>query len=77
MPRLVYQETQEPVTIGDKVTLRDGVVYTVIGMEEPHKPASTGRVLVRANDVEYDDPFGVNSYYPSVIGACWIERDDR
>lgn len=62
------------VTIGDHVLI-DGKVYDVVDITKPHKPESTGRVAVEAledNPEEY-----VSQCFPSVIGAEWIEREDR
>ena len=70
--KLVYEETGEPVKIGDVVrTMSQDSPLVVRHIQEPHKPASTGRVYV--------EPKGGNGwreYFPSVIGAKWIERTD-
>ena len=71
--RLVY--TAEPtreVKLGDEVVLRDGEVVVVQVIERPHKPSSTGRVHVKGRR---KDDF-THSFYPSVIGAEWAERED-
>jgi len=70
--RLVYRQTQEPVRIDDTVTLHDGRTVIVKGMEKPHHSGSTGRVLV----VHEGDQEPMR-YYPSVIEAEWIEREDQ
>jgi hypothetical protein len=44
---------------------------TVQGWNEPHKPDSTGRVLLR---IEGRSPF---LYFPSVIDAEWREEDSN
>lgn len=68
---LVYEETGEPVQIGDVIkTFRDETVE-VRGIEKPHKAGSTGRVYVIDNE---DADFQM-SYFPSVIGAVW--RDEK
>jgi hypothetical protein len=72
--RLVYKEGPRAgaeVRVGDGVSLRDGPAE-VLSIEKPHKPASTGRVYVRPLGGTYE-----TGYYPSVIGAEWIEREDR
>jgi hypothetical protein len=69
--RLVYTSTQQPVQIGDIVTIDDEEVV-VNDIRRPHKPASTGRVYVRYAGARYDAEF-----FPSVIGAEWIEREDQ
>lgn len=73
--RLVYETTGEEVKLGDRVMLSDEPdIYIVKGIQKPHTPASTGRVYV----VPVDDPEDVQqAYFPSVIGATWIEREDR
>jgi hypothetical protein len=71
--KLVYRlgSPTHEVKIGDRVTTFRGEHGTLIGIEKPHKPSSTGRVTVRM-DSGYE-----SSFYPSVIGAEWIERDDQ
>ena len=68
--RLVYESTGKPVQVGDKVTL-DGELLIVDYFRPPHKPNSEGKVtLVGKSKFGYE-------YYVSVIGAKWVERDDR
>lgn len=69
--KLVYESSGLEVKIGDSVTLRNGLNVKVLSVEKPHKPSSTGRVYV---DGEFN---GSPGYYPSVIGAKWIEREDQ
>jgi hypothetical protein len=70
--RLVYDKTGLPVKAGDVIHL-DGQPHFVHGFREPHKPASSGKVSVKAmNDAGY-----CREYYVGVIGATWIDRDDR
>jgi hypothetical protein len=38
---------------------------------KPHKPASTGRVGLRYPNGDFGE------YFPNVIGAEWIEREDH
>ena len=64
--KLVYKKTGEPVKVGDPVEV-SGVSTTVSYFREPHKPASEGKVSL-ASGAEY---------YVSVIGAEWIDREDR
>jgi hypothetical protein len=52
---------------------RDGDVVQVSYFRTPHKPASEGKVSVAA----LDGTGGTREYYVSVIGAQWIEREDR
>lgn len=70
--RLVYEKTGTEVKVGDVVTLRDGDEVKVTSIQPPHKPSSTGRVTVQIapSDTEM-------SYFPAVIGAHWIEREDQ
>ena len=71
MMDLVYKKTGETVEIGDMAEIGRGETVKVIGIEKPHKPSSTGRVYVQF-DNEVD-----SSYFPSVIGAHWINREDQ
>ena len=70
--KLVYEDSGKEVMVGDKsVTFRDDAVE-VMYITKPHKPSSTGRVGVRfANELHTVE------YYPGVIGATWIEREDQ
>lgn len=70
--KLVYETTGEEVKVGDSCVLTDEEKVKVIGVEEPHKPSSTGRVYVAV-----DGRPGSMSYFPSVIDAKWIERKDQ
>lgn len=71
--KLVYDKNLVEVQIGDRGTLRDGKEYEVVRKEQPRNPASSGRVYVKEVGGE-DFEMG---YYPSVIDATWIEREDR
>lgn len=64
--KLVYKATGLPVQVGDTVAVRDGSAQ-VDSFPKPHKPESSGYVYLSN---------GAN-YYVSVIGAEWIEREDR
>ena len=71
--RLVYEGSDgAPVKIGDPVIVK-GTPYYVMSIIRPHKPASTGRVICKAmTEVSW-----ICEWYPSVIGAKWIEREDQ
>ena len=70
--RLIYTETREPVEIGDFVWLSGREKpATVIHFAKPHKPSSSGKVTVRDSDER------TSEYCVGVIGAEWIEREDR
>lgn len=72
--KLVYTviEGQREVAIGDVVSL-DGESYTVGYFRQPHKPSSEGKVTIHRDG----DPRMAREYYVSVIGAKWIDREDR
>lgn len=71
--RLVYKATQQPVNYGDTVTV-SGQPFTIDHFRKPHKPDSEGKVTLLAPGVS--SPHGTE-FYVSVIGAEWIEREDR
>lgn len=71
--KLVYKATGKPVAIGDRVELR-GQPFVVTYFREPHKPASEGKVTLRVPEAQ--EPSGTE-FYVSIIGAEWIEREDR
>jgi hypothetical protein len=75
--RLVYSE---PLKHGEIVEVQVGDNVSVGSEDEPaeiwyfrppHKPASSGKVTVK-----YPSG-GAAEYYVGVIGAEWIEREDR
>lgn len=68
--KLVYSATREPVKIGDRVTTERGLDCEVGYFRPPHKPSSSGYVTVLVDGQQQE-------YYVSVIGAEWIEREDR
>jgi hypothetical protein len=73
--RLVYEnDHSREVKVGDEVTLeKSGEKMFVTYFREPRTPASEGKVSVHE---EKGGQFGPE-YYVSVIGAVWIEREDR
>lgn len=70
--KLVYTDTGAPVRVGDQVQTFRGERATLLMITEPHKPASTGRVYI-----QFADGGASREFFPSVIGADWIERGDR
>lgn len=70
--RLIYQSTKAEVKVGDITHVRNQP-YVVTQIRQPHSPASTGRVCLRSM-CERKYYF---EYYPIVIGADWVEREDR
>jgi hypothetical protein len=70
--KLVYSTSGREVKVGDKVVLRDGRKVTVDYFREPHKASSEGKVTVKAPGQTMG-----SEYYVSVIGAEWVEREDR
>ncbi len=72
--KLVYVETQQPVNVGDIVTLDRGPRVKVEFFREPYTAASSGKVSVSDVDAVSE---GQREFYVGVIGAEWIEREDR
>jgi desulfoferrodoxin (superoxide reductase-like protein) len=70
--KLVYTKTNVEVKVGDIAHIR-GVPHYIMGITKPHKPASTGRVQVQS----MDEKKYFAEFYPSVVDADWIEREDR
>jgi hypothetical protein len=64
--RLVYETNGVEVKVGDIAIDFRGDQHRVKALHEPHKPSSSGHVTT---DVGY--------FYVGVIGAEWIEREDR
>jgi hypothetical protein len=73
--KLVYEGTQVPVQVGDTVQV-DNKTFVVYSITKPHKPSSTGRVQCRGTRLA-DARWVFSEWFPSVIGAEWIEREDQ
>ena len=69
---LIYTKTGKEVKIGDIVKTGRGDLVEVIDFRQPHKPASSGKV-----GVQRTDEFWTSEYFVGVIGAEWINREDR
>jgi hypothetical protein len=71
--QLIYEKSKNPVRTGDIVHLDNSTPYVVVDIIEPHKPASTGRVVIQSMcERKY-----TSQYFPGVIGAMWINRTDQ
>lgn len=70
--KLIYTATGQLVEVGDKTHTFDGCPFEVESIEEPRSPASTGRVYGLLGEAKT-----TASFYPSVIGAKWVDRADR
>lgn len=70
--RLVYKGTDKEVQVGDITPTVKGEMVEVTYFREPHKSTSEGKISVKSKDAEWSREF-----YVSVIGAEWIEREDR
>ena len=72
--KLIYTNDNEEVSINDIVDIR-GIKHRIVDLSPPHKPSSSGHVYVqRFTDTS---SASVNRYYVGVIGAEWIDREDR
>jgi hypothetical protein len=65
--RLVNTSTGKPLKLGDAVETFRGERAILLGIAEPHKPASTGRVYIQFDGTTY-----AREFFPSVIGAEWV-----
>lgn len=70
--QLIHIKTNQPVKTGDVAHTFDGEAVVVTGWREPHHAGSTGRVYVKF----MNDSGWVTEFYPSVINAKWVERND-
>jgi hypothetical protein len=64
MKTLVDKTTGKPLSIGDTVTTFRGETGILQHIAYPHKPGSTGRVMVYINNTPHE-------FFPSVINAEW------
>ena len=66
MAKLINQETNEEIKLGDEIISFRGEKYILNRIEEPHKPSSTGKLYV----TPADQPEGMSrSFYPTVFNA--------
>jgi len=72
--QLIYESNKKPVQIGDITTTFRGEIVTVLSITQPHKPSSTGRVIVQ---FMHDAPHNPCEFFPGVINAVWINREDQ
>jgi hypothetical protein len=70
--KLIYERSRMPVCVGDNLTLDDGEAVMVSTIVKPHKPNSTGRVCVR--NIHNGEE---SCYFPGVVKAVWIDREDQ
>lgn len=75
--KLIFTKTQKPVTVGMDVVSNSNENFRVVGIQEPHSPASTGRIVVKSVDSKGFSFGEMQGFYPSVFGAEWIDREDR
>lgn len=67
--KLVYSATQKPVIAGDSIMF-EGKRAKVVYFAPPRSLASSGKVTIEVGKQQRE-------YYVSIIGAEWIEREDR
>jgi len=70
--RLVYEDNGKEVEVGDVRETSGGDTVEVTYFRKPHKPSSSGKISVR-----HQLDGWTSEYYVSVIGAEWVEREDR
>lgn len=75
--RLVYEATGEEVKVGSRCKSASNYDYEVEYFKPPHKPSSEGKISVRLVDPLTGYKGSISEFYVSVIGAKWIEREDR
>ena len=71
--RLVYKASGTLVRVGDRASTFRGETVEVVSFRPPHRPSSEGKIVVRTIGKEDSEA----EYYVGVIGAEWIEREDR
>ena len=74
--RLIFEATGKEVELGSLCKIGE-LDYEVDYFRPPHKSSSEGKVSVRLIDRLSGYKGGASEYYVSVIGARWIEREDR
>lgn len=69
--RLIHTQTKKEIKEGSVITL-GGKEVTVIYCPPPHKPSSSGKM-----QAQYSNGEVTTTYFCSVFGCEWIEREDR
>ena len=64
--KLVYDDTGRCVMEGDTVKTFRGDLCEIVSFVKPHKCSSTGVIYVKQNNT-------IIGFYPSVVGATWID----
>ena len=67
--KLVFENTGCEVKVGEVAYTFKGDAVYIEGWEEPRHAGSTGRVYVK----EFKGRGFNASYFPSVIGAVWVQ----
>lgn len=68
--RLICERTGEEIKVGDEVDTFRGDQVRVVGIRPPHRPGSSGRVIV--DELSANGSRG-QEYFPSVIDAKIVE----
>ena len=71
--KLVYDKDLSVVKVGDRGIAKDGKHYDIVRIVPPESARQTGRVYLKEVGGEEFEM----GYYPNVIDATWIEREDR
>ncbi len=66
--KLIDASSGDALNVGDELFTFRGEKGVLVASVEPHKPNSTGRVIVRLKGSAAD-----GSYFPNVFGAKWID----
>jgi hypothetical protein len=61
--KLIHETTRKEINVGDSLTTFRGERVTLIGMQPPHKPEASGKVVVE--DGNHRDSI----FYAGVVGA--------
>ena len=65
--KLIDATTGADVNVGDKVFSFRGEPAVIVDASPPHKPSSTGKVIVVNMPEE-----GTSEYYPGVFNLKWV-----
>jgi len=72
MFKLISNQTGKEIKIGDTVADKRGDPFVVLGFTPPHRPGSTGRVIVKrlGEDIR-------NEFFPTVFDAKIVENKEN
>jgi len=68
--KLIFEQSGEEAHVGDQIIDDNGKLLKILRADMPHKPSSSGIVIVQ-------EDYCQRECYAGVFGLKWIEREDQ